>query len=382
MTEAAEQAPVNYVQAIRQVESRFIKIAPPAMKFEAEVGFAMAILRNNDYMMNAATQCPQSLQQAMAAIASTGLSLNPVKKEAYLITRNMKVKGEGGREFWQTRIFLEPSYMGMVNLATNTGSIEWVQARCVYSADEFTDHGPGIRPTHNYNAFAKKEARGEFVGVYCVAKAGPDYLTAIMTADEVLSIRNRSESWKNKLKKAAEGKTITGGPWETDFEEMAKKSVIRNGYKTWPKTDKLSRLEEAVHISNENEGFEPMLSAPPLATFNAEQKAYFDGLITNSDALGMFVLQCTMDESMFTNLYNSFEKGSVTKYKRIVGDLLSKGASIVEDCATAIREGIEQGDDSAIAEIVDGMSSDAIGILRDRLPQNMKSAFDAAVKAA
>jgi len=370
MSDTAEELPSTYVQAIKQTESRFLKVAPTSMKFEAEMGFAMSLIRNNDYMMKAAVECPQSLQQAMAAVAGIGLSLNPAKKEAYLITRNVKTK-QDNREFWQTRIYLEPSYMGLCNIATNTGSIEWVQAKCVYSADEFTDHGPGIRPTHTYNAFAKKEQRGEFVGVYCVAKtATGDYLTTIMPADDVVSIRDRSEAWKRNQ----------SGPWKTDFEEMAKKAVIRNAFKTWPKTDKFARMEEAVHISNENEGFEPILSSPILGQYTADQKGHFDTLITHGDAIGMYTLQCTIDESTFTNLYHSFERGEKGKYQSIIKELLSKGASAVTDCVTAIQDSIESGDDSGVIEIAEGMHDDTIGIITNRLSPSHTTEFNRIVK--
>jgi recombination protein RecT len=372
MGDTAEELPSTYVQAIKQTESRFIKVAPSSMKFEAEMGFAMSLIRNNDYMMKAAVECPQSLQQAMAAVAGIGLSLNPAKKEAYLITRNVKTK-QDNREFWQTRIYLEPSYMGLCNIATNTGSIEWVQAKCVYSADEFTDHGPGIRPTHTYNAFAKKEARGEFVGVYCVAKTSTgDYLTTIMPAEDVVSIRDRSEAWKRNQ----------SGPWKTDFEEMAKKAVIRNAFKTWPKTDKFARLEEAVHISNENEGFAPILTSPELGSYTAEQKGYFDQLITNADALGMYTFQCTCDQSVFTNLYNSFEKGSVTKYKKIVGDLIARGSAVMLDCVSAITDAIEAGDDAGVLEVLEGMHPDTEQIVGDRLAQKHVAEFARIAKVA
>lgn len=359
----------RYDKVIDLTQERFKKVAAPSIKFESEKGFAVQLLQSKPELMNAALSCPESLAAAIINIAAIGLSLNPAKKQAYLITRSVKVKGNDGRDFWQSRIFLEPSYIGLCDLATLTGSMQWVQAKPVHEKDTYVNNGIDKEPTHVYESFRD---RGPIVGFVCIAKTrAGEYLTTEMSMAEIEKVRASSESFKKGF-----------GPWKDWFEEQAKKTVIRRASKTWPKTDQFDRIEQAIHLSNENEGFEPILSAPALSNYNAEQKAYFDGLITNSDALGMFVLQCTMDESMFTNLYNSFEKGSVTKYKRIVGDLLSKGASIVEDCATAIMEGIEQGDDSAIAEIVDGMSSDAINILRERLPQNMKTTFDAAVKAA
>ncbi len=343
----------SIVAVIDKTQDRF-KIAPPAIKFEAEKGFALALLNNNSQLMQAAQGNPASLAQAVASVASIGLSLNPAEKQAYLITRNVKV----GNNQWQTRVCLEPSYVGFCKLATDSGAIEWVQAKCVYSNDEFMDNGPGEKPTHKYNAFAKLEQRGEFVGAYCVAKtSGGDYLTEVMAAEDIYGIMERSESVKSARKK---NKPLYG-PWATDFPEMAKKSVIRRAFKTWPQST--GRMAEAVHMSNENEGFEPILTTPNLGQYTAEQKKYFDQLIEQGDALGMYVFQRTLeDQQVFTNLYHSFEKGQKGKFQAIIDDLRRKGQSIFTDCVDAMRGGIESGDDAAVIEIAVDLTQDALDL--------------------
>jgi recombination protein RecT len=346
---------MTWIQAVDQTQDRFVSIAPIHMKFEAEKGFAVQILKNNDYLMRVAQEHPQSLQQAITNVAAIGLSLNPAAKEAYLISRTVK-----SGDKYQTRIFLEPSYMGMIKLATDTGSIKWVQAYPVYANDTFTFMGAGEKPEHKFNAFAKLEARGEFVGVYCVAKtAESDYLVGIMTAEQVNSVRDRSESWKAYQS----GKAKTPGPRGTDFVEQAKKTVIRQSYKTWPKTD-LNRLAEAVNISNENEGFDFIQTSPALGQYTAETKEYFDQLITNSDALGMFIFQHSLsDESVFTNLYHSFEKGSKGKYQAIVKDLTERGFSLFSDIKDQITDAHNTGDTGYMMQLYEELSQDGQKLL-------------------
>jgi hypothetical protein len=249
--------------------------------------------------------------------------------------------------------------MGLCKLATDSGAIKWVQASCVYSNDEFVDNGPGEKPEHKYNAFAKAEQRGEFVGVYCVAKTEDgDFLTTTMPAEKVFSIRDRSEAWKRGKK----------GPWASDFEEMAKKSVVRNAFKMWPRSNG-GRMAEAVNISNANEGFEPILTSPSMASYTAEQKQYFDQLIEQSDAIGMYVFQQTLDnDTIFTNLYHSFEKGQKGKYQRIVDSLVSQGMSLMDDYVNELVRGINEGDDLAIKEMVGEMGDDAIEMALNRCP--------------
>lgn len=346
---------LTVAQAIDGTQDRFLSIAPVQMKFEREKGFAIQILKNNDFLMKVAQGHPQSLQQALTNVAAIGLSLNPAEKQAYLIPRSVK-SGNG----YVTKVFLEPSYMGLIKLATDSGSIKWVQALAVYSNDEFLFVGMGDKPIHKFNPFQPESARGEFIGVYCAAKtAEGDYLVNMMSAEQVYSVRDRSESWKKH-------KT---GPWLTDFIEQAKKSVIRQGFKTWPRSD-LNRLAAAVELSNDNEGYEPILSNPSLGEYTAELKEYFDQMITNQDAIGMFVLQCKLNEkseSTFTNLYHSFEKGSKGKFQAIIKELIAKGSSLVIDIRLALADAIEAHDDMAAVELMEGLSDDAISVIKDQM---------------
>jgi len=196
--------------------------------FAREAEFAIQALCASDYALKIARQNPQSVRDAVTNIAAIGISLNPAKKQAYLVPR------KGG-------ICLVISYMGLLDLAIQSGSILWGQAELVYASDKFTMHGFDQPPTHERNPFLKD--RGELVGVYTVVKTRDgDYLTTTMTADDVFAIRDRSDAWiayeKDKSKKC---------PWVTDEGEMVKKTVIKRAYKTWPKSD---RLDKAVHALN------------------------------------------------------------------------------------------------------------------------------------
>ena len=346
-------APITYDKIIDRVEPEFNQIAPAGMNFKAERGFAMQHLMNNEYLMTVAQGNPVSLAQAIRNVAAIGLSLNPAKKQAYLIPRNVKVGGQ-----YVSKVFFEPSYMGMCDLATGIGTIEWIQARVVYSIDTFVDNGPGLLPTHKYDAFAKTSDRGQFVGVYCVAKTkGGDFLTTTMNAEQILVVRDKSESYKK----------YKSGIWVDHFEEQAKKTVVRNAFKMWPKGEHMERLEQAVHMSNENEGFEPILTEPNIGEYTADQKAYFDKLIETSDAMGMMVLQQTIEERTFTNLYHSFVKGMKGKYQQIVDSLLSAGSNRLMDCVQAIKDGLDANDDAAVFEVVEDMNNDLLGIIYSRL---------------
>lgn len=372
MSEAAEATPTNLTEVIKFAEKKFNQINPVGLNFNSEAEFCVQILQNNPKLMEVAKANPRTVVAALGQAAAIGLSLNPAKKECYLLSRNVKV-AKDGKEAWESRIYLEPSYMGLNNVATNTGSIDWVQANVVRKNDKsFVDNGPGLRPTHIYDAFASNEERGEIVGAYCVAKAGDDYLTTLMNKEKLDSIRGRSETWKYSLKNGGTG----AGTWLTDEEEMCKKAVMRNAFKTWPKTDKFSRMEQAVHISNENEGFEPLLTSPVLNSYTVEQKTYFDQMITENNALGMYCFLNTLDEGVRTSLHNSFEKGTITKYKAIVSKLEIEGQHKLADIRIAIEDAAEVGDDLAVKELLTDMQQEAIDYIKAHTEDGTRQFID------
>jgi recombination protein RecT len=197
-----------------------------SINFEREAGFAVQILQNNSYLLGVAEKDRASIQAAVTNVSAIGISLNPARKQAYLVPRGGKV-------------CLDISYMGLLDLAIASGSIQWGQAEVVCEEDTFTLRGFDKAPLHDFAPFSK--TRGAVVGVYVVVKtANGDYLTDTMTIAEVMAIKARSETGKKDT-----------GPWKTDFNEMAKKTVIKRAYKTWPKTE---RLDTAIHHLNTEGG--------------------------------------------------------------------------------------------------------------------------------
>lgn len=212
---------------INDTKDAFMSVlADRSMSFEREAGFALQVLGSNSYALGVASQNRQSVVNAVKNIAAIGISLNPAKKQAYLVPR-------GGA------ICLDISYMGLMDLAMATGSIKWAQAELVRENDGFARGSFDKPPDHVFNPFSKN--RGEIIGVYVVVKtADGDYLTHTMEIGEVYDIRDRSEAWKKK-----------SGPWKTDPGEMIKKTCVKQAYKYWPKTD---RLETAIHHLNTDGG--------------------------------------------------------------------------------------------------------------------------------
>lgn len=203
-----------------------------SVEWGKESQFAIQLFQANDYLANTALQNPVSAQNAIINVAAIGITLNPSQKLAYLVPRRVNKK---------QAVCLDISYMGLLHIAMETGSIRWGQVVLVYSNDNFKLKGLGVMPEHEFNPFGD---RGDLVGVYCTVKTSDgDYLTETMKIDDVYAIRARSEAYKKGH-----------GPWTTDNDEMVRKTVIKRAYKYWPKVERLSNAIEM--LNNEGEGIE------------------------------------------------------------------------------------------------------------------------------
>lgn len=204
------------------------------MSFAQEAFFAIQLLEKNDYTMKAARASPKSLQNAVINVAAIGLTLNPSMGLAYLVPR-------------KNEICLDISYLGFIKLAQDAGSIRNVKAELVFDKDNFVINGAFKEPTHSFSPFG---ARGALVGAYVVAEtASGSFLTTVMQLEEILTIRDSSESYKNEA-------TRKYSPWIKHEGEMVKKTVIRRAYKSWPKTAHTQYLEKAIQVSDDAQAIE------------------------------------------------------------------------------------------------------------------------------
>lgn len=111
-------------------------------------------------------------------------------------------------------------YKGMLDLARRSGQIRDISARAVHEGDEFT-YSYGLNEDLRHVPCAKP---GKLTHVYMIAnfKDGGHYFQ-VMNADEIEAAAKRSPSY---------GKAVS--PWKSDYEAMAKKTVIRRAFPYLP----------------------------------------------------------------------------------------------------------------------------------------------------
>lgn len=205
----------------------FLKAGGTEQQFAREVNFAMQAMLNNPYLIECAQQYPEYLVEAIKNVSLTGLSLNPELKLGYLVPYKGKIK-------------FQSSYMGKVDILIRTGVVKDIYADLVYSNDEFNlTKGTGGALVHRPNVFG---TRGEFLGGYyfAVLTSGAAKFDA-MPKSRIEDIKGRSESVKK-------GKQ---SPWDTDFEEMARKTIINWAFKFLPKTGISDSMIKALEAESQ-----------------------------------------------------------------------------------------------------------------------------------
>ena len=245
---------------VKITENSVLPLLSPKMKdlveligetrLKKETSFAIQAVNANSYLAQAT---PQSVAKAIWNVAITGLSLNPVLKLAYVTPRSV-----GG----VVEAILMPSYQGLVKLITDTGSVVNVYAHPVFEGDGF-DVTLGMT-TEIYHKPKYKSTKLTHVYAVATLKDGSKQVE-VMSADEVNLIRERSDGWK--AFKSGKAKSAI---WETDYPEMARKTVTKRITKYLPKTEQWEKLAEAIDIDNQDYP----------ATMNQEQ--YIQTLIESS----------------------------------------------------------------------------------------------------
>lgn len=229
----------SFAKIIVEVRPQFERIAEGhgAVRFIQECEHALGLLQRYDALGAVARRNPDSLKVAITDVAEVGLTLSPVAQHAHLVPR----KGA---------VCLDIGYRGFLHLGEQAGVISDAKPVLVYEKDHFKYLGVNQPPEHDFDPFAPLSERGLFRGGYCLAKKpGGGHLVDFMPMRDILWIRDRTESFmafqRDKSKLCA---------WETDFEQMALKTIVRRAWKTWPRGKRPQRLDRAIAISNEHDG--------------------------------------------------------------------------------------------------------------------------------
>lgn len=147
-----------------------------------------------------------------------------------------------------TECTLVIGYKGLLELCYRSPRIESIEAHVVYEGDTFKQV-MGLNPDLIHEPCPDPAKRGEITHAYAVARIKDMSIPRfeVMARVDIDGIRKRSAS--------AKGRT---SPWDTDFGEMAKKTVLRRLVKTLPITtdiqNQINRDERITHVIERPDG--------------------------------------------------------------------------------------------------------------------------------
>jgi recombination protein RecT len=188
-----------------------------------------------------------SLIQAIMQAAELGLEPGSALGHAYLVPFNRKTNAG-----WIVECVMIPGYRGLIALARRSGEIVSIEVHPVYEKDAFKLQF-GLNPILEHTPTLTDEP-GNLIAVYGVAKLrdGGTQIE-VMTRAQILSIRSRSQTGRKNE-----------GPWSTDFDEMARKTVVRRMFKYLPVSIEVANAME--HLDEiEGEVIDPSLLAESSA---------------------------------------------------------------------------------------------------------------------
>lgn len=204
----------------------------PAMleAYKGEIARALPKHLNPDTMMRVALTCfrmnaklaeCQPASVFASVIQASQLGLRPgMLGECFLIP-------------YKDQCTLQIGYQGMLELARRSGLVESIGAYLVHEKDDYEVQF-GTEPGVKHIPYIEGDA-GEVKFGYAVAKLkGGGTHVEVMTLAEIKKIRDRSQNVQNAKK--WDKKT----PWDTDFDEMARKTLIRRICKYLPKSNELA----------------------------------------------------------------------------------------------------------------------------------------------
>lgn len=204
VTQAVEKRDTAPAEIVRQSRAWFATIVPSHIDASAFVALALANLRKNPKLADAATRNPQAFMACLSECARLGLvpgdTFHCVPFEN---RRNGTVDITGIVD-----------YKGEIELMYRAGAVASVKAEIVYSRDRFRFTTDMDKPEHAPDWFGD---RGELIGAYAYAvmKDGATSKVVVYSKAQIDEVRAVSKT---------QGKPDS--PWEAWYDRMALKTVL------------------------------------------------------------------------------------------------------------------------------------------------------------
>ena len=233
---------------VDQMQDQWAKVLPSVITPERFARVALSALSKTPKLQDALKTPQGKVTLSTALMNCAELGIEPNGRLAHLIPyRNNHTGG------YDVQLIID--YKGIVELVMRSGQVARIHADKVCKNDEF-EFNKGIVVTHRID-FQQKRGKPYAYYAEVTFKDGNTKAEA-MDLEDIEAIRRRSKSPDK-------------GPWVTDFDEMAKKTVFKRLSKWLSLSPEVAR---AIEIDNEHELREMVNVTPRKSRF--ERPALID----------------------------------------------------------------------------------------------------------
>ena len=214
------EQPATLSAVLAQMKPQFEKALPQHIAAERFLRLALTAVKTTPALAN----CTQtSFLAALMVSAQCGLEPNTPLGEAYLIPYKNKNKNITEAQF-------QIGYKGMLAMAHRTKEYHWISARPVYAKDMF-EYSYGLDPKLTH--VPADEPEGEpiyYYAAYRSVNGGGDF-----------RVWSRKKILAHAKKFSPSVKAGQKSPWDTNFDQMAMKTVLKDLLSYAPKTIEFAR---------------------------------------------------------------------------------------------------------------------------------------------
>ena len=226
----------NISGLLGKMKDSFEEVLPKHITPERIIRIALTSIRTNPKLL----ECSEiSLIGAILQSAQLGLEPNNLG-QAWLIPYNNRTTGKVEVQF-------QIGYRGLIELFYRHEASSLIDAHTIYENDVFSYQYGTNQFLHHQPAF---DNRGAVIGYYAFAKLRGEISSfKVMSVMEIDYFRDKS-------------KTSDNGPWVTDYNEMAKKTVIKRLCKYLPISVEIQKAisvdETSSFLSESDNEFNPL----------------------------------------------------------------------------------------------------------------------------
>lgn len=242
---------------LKKMEPEIQRALPATMRSERMIRLALTAFRANSQLKKAD---PATFMAAVMQSSQLGLEPNTAMQEAFIIPRNNR---------GQMEATFQIGYRGILKLAHNTGQYQSIYAEQVYENDRFEyELGLHKKLVHVPADLPKGEPK-YYYAVYHLVNGGYDF---------VVWSRAKVNLHANRFSAALKRNQST--PWKTNFDSMAKKTVLLDLLKFAPKSIEFSQqlsLDNTVKKDVDSEPERVIIEMEPESGQTAQEEPVSSG---------------------------------------------------------------------------------------------------------